>query len=62
MCCNYCYYFTECKKTKKISADCCEDCAEFEYCPFVLDEKINKDNDILSDAGTDLDIFEGEEF
>lgn len=62
MCCNYCYYFSECKKAKKISTDCCEDCAEYEYCPFVLDEKISKDNDILSDSESDLDFLEGEEF
>lgn len=62
MCCNYCYYFIECKKGKKISADCCVDCAEFEYCPFVLDEKIIKGNDVLSDGDPDMDVFEGDEF
>lgn len=62
MCCNYCYYFKECKKAKKISSKCCEDCAEYEYCPFVLDEKIDEGYDIPYDGDSDMDIFgEGEE-
>lgn len=62
MCCNYCYYFSECKKAKKISSDCCKDCAEYEYCPFVLDEKITNDEDTPSDSDSDLGLFEDEEF
>lgn len=62
MCCKYCYHFIECRKAKKISSDCCQNCAEYEYCPFVLDEKIDKDNDILNGGDSDADLFEGEEF
>lgn len=62
MCCNYCYHFSECRKAKKISSDCCEDCAEYEYCPFVLDGKVNKEDDTLTNSDSDADLFEGEEF
>jgi len=42
MCCNYCYYFVQCTKAKKTSKKCCEDCAEYEYCPFINDGKGEK--------------------
>lgn len=63
MCCNYCYYFKECKKAKKISSNCCQDCAESEFCPFILSEKSAKDCDALADGGSDLDLLDsGGEF
>lgn len=62
MCCNYCFHFSECKKAKKISSNCCQDCAEYEYCPFILDEKVDKDCDAPPENDSDLDIFEGDDF
>lgn len=61
MCCNYCYHFSECKKAKKINTNCCPDCAEYEFCPFVLNEKSNDDYDSLPEPESDTDMFEGDE-
>lgn len=70
MCCNYCYHFKGCKKSKKVKTKCCSDCAEFEFCPFVTKKQSDDDDDVIlehtetteaSEGETDLDMFDDEE-
>ena len=63
MCCNYCFHFEECKKAGKTNPNCCSDCAEYEFCPFLLGEPATKDLDSPFGEGYgDIDIFEDDEF
>lgn len=70
MCCNYCYHFKECEKTKKTKSSCCKSCAEFEFCPLIVKGTANHNDDTFSENSeiaevaeneSEVDIFDDEE-
>lgn len=63
MCCNYCFHFEKCEKSRKTNPSCCADCAEYEFCPFIIGETSTKELDSpLGEQDNNMDIFEGDEF
>lgn len=65
MCCSYCFGFEECKKIRKTNPNCCFDCAEYEFCPFIIGkkDKNNSNSDFTEhDTSTDIDMLDGDIF
>lgn len=60
MCCNYCYHFKDCKKSKKMKSNCCGDCAEYEFCPFLLSKKNGKEDNALIESAEGIETSEGD--